>query len=223
MQGHSRFEYALFFMAVVATLVVITLAVYCYRNQKSWNEGHSESYQLLPQSRPRLFFSFSPTTNYIGFKRAHALQSQNRLANCTLYFEILLLEIPLSSHVRIGLCLKDNQSKDIRVFDQSSVAIDNLFGLITHGQTIQAPCGFKKGDIIGTQLVIHHDLTEVVFLHNGRPISTIPLFLPVNSLFPTIYATKGVLLQYNFGTLEFVYGTLAIDIPPPYTPSPELP
>lgn len=122
MDRARKLEYTLLLMAIIAAIVVLVLAIYYYRNQKSCVEGSSHSLRSLPCFQPRLFFSFSPASHTLKFKKAHALQAKNPLSIRALYFEILILDFPAGAHLRIGLCSKDDNAMDIEGKAYSSIA-----------------------------------------------------------------------------------------------------
>ncbi|KAI9290666.1 hypothetical protein K502DRAFT_353755 [Neoconidiobolus thromboides FSU 785] len=139
----------------------------------------------------------------------------------SLYYEIKLVDFTGNFELLFGYA--DKSTSEIH---ESHILLNNkIYGVNVNQK--QYPNTFvhtlKKGDIIGC----FYDLVsnEVTFTYNGNDLCYYQF--QANTMYPTIYSTKGTLIKYNVGNQPFLYrranqlklgltSNYVQDIPPSY-------
>ncbi|KAJ9071298.1 Protein ssh4 [Entomophthora muscae] len=122
-----------------------------------------------------------------------------------LYFEILLLDLPLDCCFFVGLTpAASNGSQETLNCTVSIEVPSGKVRILGIPVECLSEARFTSGDVIGC-LVTTTPTCEINFSKNGVMGQPIPFSVYGTLLHPTIYSTGPCHIQYNFGQSEYLY------------------
>ncbi|KAI9294682.1 hypothetical protein K502DRAFT_349731 [Neoconidiobolus thromboides FSU 785] len=138
------------------------------------------------------------------FVNTSIIQANNYFTNNSIsgYFEVELLSLEPKYNLNIGLSLL---TMDLDLMEDSSVYLNcNKGKLHLYGKEVEwIDISLEIGDTIGCLYLPTQK--QVLFTKNGHEIGILNYSIGLNRGYPTIKATKGTFIQFNFGKMSFKY------------------